>query len=81
MIYNHLYITVRTHWEAGSDNQRIVGFEVEPRSIANGKSTTYDPEDKQEKQYLKANETIIFSYSVETVNDGTTLWANRMDHY
>ena len=52
MIYNHLYITVRTHWEAGSDNQRIVGFEVEPRSIANGKSTTYDPEDKQEKQYL-----------------------------
>ena len=30
---------------------------------------------------MKANETIIFSYSVTTVNDGTTLWANRMDHY
>ena len=45
MIYNHLVITVRAHWEAGTDKQRIVGFEVEPRSIAKGESRSYDPKD------------------------------------
>ena len=75
-------MTIRTHWEAGTDRQRIVGFEVEPRSIAWGRTTTkYDPLDSQPKHYLKAGEQIKFSYSITTINDGTTLWANRMDHY
>ena len=34
MIYNHLAMTVYTHWEGGSNSkQRIVGFEIEPQSI------------------------------------------------
>lgn len=28
-----------------------------------------------------ASEGIMFSYSIKTVNDETTTWANRMDHY
>ena len=24
---------------------------------------------------------IIFSYEIKTINDETTTWANRMDHY
>ena len=43
MIYNHLVMTIKTHWEAGTDNQRIVGFEVEPRSIAYDETIRYDP--------------------------------------
>ena len=74
-------MTIRTHFEAGTDNQRIVGFEVEPRSVAYYKDTAYDPENKQEKHYLKEKEPILFTYSVTTINDGTTLWANRMDHF
>ena len=35
-IYNHLDITVKVHEATGSDALRIVGFEVLPRSIANG---------------------------------------------
>ena len=34
MIYNHLKMTILTHFEGGSDQkQRIVGFDVEPQSI------------------------------------------------
>ena len=33
MLYNHLSMTVLTHFEGGSDKQRIVGFEIEPQSI------------------------------------------------
>ena len=52
MIYNHLEMTVKTHWESGSDKQRIVGFEVEPRSIANKASRLYDPDNAQDKMIL-----------------------------
>ena len=74
-------MTVKTHWEAGTDNQRIVGFEVEPRSIANKASRLYDPSDAQNKMILKPDEPFRFSYSIQTVNDKSTMWASRMDHY
>ena len=30
---------------------------------------------------MKANERFKFSYSIKTVNDKSTMWASRMDHY
>merc|ERR1712166_514750 len=63
-----------------SGQNEALGYELHS-GRENGKSQNFDPEDKQEKQFLKANEPIIFLNSVTTVNDGTTLWTNRMDHY
>ena len=81
MIYNHLEITVKTHWEALKDKERIVGFEVEPRSIARGESRSYNPLDTQKKQILKPGEPFYLTYSIYRVNDANTKWASRMDHY
>ena len=30
---------------------------------------------------IKHDQGLLFSYSITTVNDDTTTWANRMDHY
>lgn len=38
ILYNHLSITVKTHHVTAGDELRIVGFEVEPKSIAYGAS-------------------------------------------
>lgn len=81
IIYNHLVMTVKTHWEAGSDNQRIVGFEIEPKSVDYRETLQYDPLDRQTKQILKAGKQFKFTYEIKTVNDETTFWAHRMDHY
>lgn len=33
ILYNHLDITIKTHHVTGGNEVRIVGFEVEPRSV------------------------------------------------
>ena len=38
LIYNHLAMTVKTHHVTGGDEMRVVGFEIEPKSIAFGSS-------------------------------------------
>jgi len=88
LLYNHLSITVKTHHVAAGDELRIVGFEVEPKSIKLGGSLVVDSLDQQEPQWLKRHgktvdleDGILFSYSIRTVNDETTTWASRMDHY
>ena len=40
-IYNHWYITVRLQYLEDSKSNRIVGFEVEPRSYAHGLDRPY----------------------------------------
>lgn len=42
VLYNHWIITVKTQAVEDAKHQRIVGFEVEPRSYANGESVTMD---------------------------------------
>lgn len=42
ILYNHLSITVKTHEVTAGDELRIVGFEVEPKSIAFGSSIDKD---------------------------------------
>lgn len=69
IIYNHLVITVKTHFAGGTNGQRIVGFEVEPRSVH---KDSFDRIEKEwdvdlPKAILTDKEEIIFSYSVYTV--------------
>lgn len=70
MLYNHLEFIVEVS-ETYNDGQRIVGFEVEPKSIS---------ADGTGVQYLKANETVNFSFNVSTKR-GASTWATRYDHY
>lgn len=90
ILYNHLAITVKTHHVTNGDELRIVGFEVLPMSI--DFESPLDPETIQEQpmQYLlrsgapnyeDISHGILFSYSFTTVNDESTTWATRMDHY
>lgn len=88
-IHNHLEFIVKVHHVHGGDEVRIVGFEVEQHSIATGSSL--DPQflHRQPKQYLRTStgkltdisEGILFSYSWKTVNDESTTWKHRLDHY
>ncbi len=79
---------MKTHKVTASETVRIVGFEILPRSIANGSSLSPETIDKQPPQllskgavYEKLDEGILFSYSIKTVQDPKTTWASRMDHY
>ena len=55
MIYNHLDITVLINYTI-EGHQRIVGFEVEPSSIAEGiKRANNDPHDNDGPLYLKVD--------------------------
>ena len=85
---NHLHFTVKTHHVAGGDEVRIVGFEVQPYSIAAGYPLDIETLHLQPPQVMKrgynmtdVSEGIIFSYSWKTVNDETTTWAHRFDQY
>ena len=88
IIYNHLDIVVRTHEVSAGDEVRIVGFAVTPRSIKSGSAGTGNHGSAPE-QYIKLangeyddmDDGLIFSYTISTVNDETTDWSHRMDHY
>jgi hypothetical protein len=81
MIYNHLDITVITH-NTLEGHHRIVGFEVEPYSIAEGvHRIANDPGSEPNNQYLKEGEEFTFSYRIITRADPKLTWASRMDHY
>lgn len=87
-IYNHLSITVKTHKVTQGDELRIVGFEVEPKSIRS-EDIGIENLDDARPQYIRTNwseypvikDGILFSYSIKTVMDETTTWQSRMDHY
>lgn len=64
MIYNHLDITVIVH-DTLEGHHRIVGFEVEPYSIAEGPHrSANDPGSEPNNQYLRAGESFQFSYRI-----------------
>lgn len=66
MIYNHLDIIVIVH-DTMEGHHRIVGFEVEPYSIAEGPHRiANDPGSEPNNQYLKAGEEFTFSYRIIT---------------
>lgn len=80
-IYNHWDLIVVVH-DTLEGHHRIVGFEVEPYSLAEGPNReSNDPSDHLENQYLKAGEEFTFSYRIITRRDPTTSWSMRMDHY
>ena len=87
-INNHLHFTVKVHHVPGGDEVRIVGFEVEPMSIAKGSPLDLETLRDQPKQYLRkdgvptdVSEGVVFSYSWTTINDESTTWAHRFDQY
>jgi hypothetical protein len=63
-------------------HHRIVGFEVEPYSIAEGANRlANDPGSEPLDQRLLDNGDISFSYRIITRRDPSTTWSNRLDHY
>jgi hypothetical protein len=65
-VYNHLDLVVIVH-DTLEDHHRIVGFEVEPYSLAEGPNRkTNDPAKNLDVQYLKGGEEVTFSYRVIT---------------
>ena len=89
-IMNHLDITVEVHGGITGDRLKIVGFDVEPKSIdwgtnPCGKFTT--PDDPPKMIYAPANETagdppmnVHFTYSVR-IKKSDLLWTHRFDHF
>jgi hypothetical protein len=65
-IYNHWDLIVVVH-DTLEGHHRIVGFEVEPYSLAEGPNReSNNPSDHLENQYLKAGEEFTFSYRIIT---------------
>lgn len=65
-IYNHWDLVVVVH-DTLEGHHRIVGFEVEPYSLAEGPNRdSNDPAEHLQDQYLKAGEEFTFSYRVIT---------------
>ena len=64
MIYNHWDIIVITH-DTIEGHHRVVGFEVEPYSIAEGPNRyANDPAQEPNNQYLKEGDELTFSYRI-----------------
>ena len=92
LLNNHLDITVEVHGGITGDRIKIVGFEIEPRSIdwdGNPCNETKWGEGDINPKIWKIQDTsgpegakydIYYTYSIRTVNS-TDLWANRFDHY
>ena len=59
-IYNHLDIFVIVH-NTPEGHHRIVGFEVEPYSMAEGSNS---PEESPSDNFLRANQALTFSYRI-----------------
>lgn len=84
-INNHLKLTVLYH-TVGSDKYRVVGFRVQPSSLAleavTGSATVCQIEDKNKVMFLEKDKTtaILFTYSVEWV-ESEVRWASRWDPY
>lgn len=74
VLYNHWDLVVIVH-DTIDGHHRIVGFDVEPYSIAEGKNRALnDPSAEPNVQKLEAGETITYSYRVVTrVSSGTFL--------
>ena len=84
-IYNHLDIRIKTHLVQGTtDEFRVVGFEVHPKSIRKGSQLGRDTLDEQPDQLLYTSDgpqDILFTYTLRHINDDETTWATRMDHF
>ena len=82
-------MVVKTHEVSNGDELRIVGFEIHQRSVRNGSSLNESDIKYAPEQYLQRSngdydpmeEGILFSYSIKTINDESTEWSHRMDHY
>jgi hypothetical protein len=64
MLYNHWDIIVTVH-DTIEGHHRIVGFEVEPFSLAEGPNRELNnPEIVTEPQFIRAGEEFTFSYRI-----------------
>lgn len=96
ILNNHLHFTILYHRDASTDLARIVGFEVEPYSVAHkyeGKWTSDDPKlttcnadadkfvtAKEAKQFVAEGKEVIFTYDV-VFKPSDIRWASRWDTY
>jgi len=86
-VYNHVDIIIMYHKNVNDDKARIVGFEVEPKSIAYhienfDVNTNYTcPRSKGTPQTVSGDtESILWTYQV-TFKESLVLWNKRWDSY
>lgn len=79
IIFNHVNLEVTLH-EVGKDQFRVVGFHVEPMSVAEGMDREACIPDYSMLHMVKEGEPFRFSYSITTKYSALT-WAHRLDHY
>ena len=78
-VYNHLIFNIKYHKDT-SKAIRIVGFEVEAKSIGwDEPCKNYRPFKMPEAYYMEDRQ-ISFTYEVH-FEESKTLWAHRYDHY
>ena len=83
MVMNHLLITIETHAvdEKANGAIRIVGFEVEAKSINWGDDPCgREALDSYKPQLYHAESRVTFTYQV-VFKKSELLWAHRFDHY
>lgn len=95
-LHNHLHFTILFHKDAQTDLARIVGFEVEPYSVAHAREgkgdnatdrlSTCDPaakklvSDRDPKQLVAPGKEVVFTYDV-VYKPSDIRWASRWDTY
>lgn len=88
-IHNHLVFKILYHEDSDSGTSRIVGFEVEPRSVKNSLDENGNLENCDSKtgmntgtarQKVDEDKEIIFSYDI-VYEPSDILWASRWDTY
>jgi len=81
MLYNHLDMTVIVH-KTSEGHNRIVGFEVEPFSMAESEDREEaNPYKSKEPLILKPGQEFRFTFRIITREDKRMTWMMRMDHY
>jgi len=85
-LYNHMAMTVRYHKPADSDSYRVVGFEVEPMSMAlslddDKCDAGASPLRLTQKGTAVPQLPVKWTYSVTWVEDPNTEWSQRWDKY
>ena len=87
ILYNHWNIVITTSPVEDSLHSRILGFDVEPRSYAQGELVHWDykghkPLYLDDLLELPSNERqFSFTYNIRTLTDETISWHTRFEHY
>ncbi|KAJ2876023.1 hypothetical protein FB639_003940 [Coemansia asiatica] len=80
--YLNNHVSMHIVYETRGESRHIVGFEVYPRSIANGSGECPDLDNVDAGGLLLGSaDKATFSYSVHWIEDSSVRWSHRWDRY